>query len=201
MASRKSVQNRNHQPRAVSIALAQARGGREDRLSTLPGGEGGGKSLALRHGRRNSLAALTADGDNRDTLPTARASRNGDCETMENSVTFRSVIGLLVVWSLASSAEAQETRTFPDAQCTYTLPDKTWEWLDPQLAPKVIGKCLLLTRNQNGLVALLSFTPLEKGQKPDDRAFDQFEAGYLKDGKLKKLGGKDSTFRGIHSYQ
>jgi len=106
----------------------------------------------------------------------------------------------LPLLSLGNLAAA-DTRTFPDAECAYTLPNKDWEWLDPNLRQLDWGKTLVFARNQRGVLFTLrvrSLTPLDV---LSSHSYEDFEKDMLSDGKLTKMAGKHVLFNGIPSYQ
>ena len=106
-----------------------------------------------------------------------------------------------LLFASAALAAGQESKSFPEARCKFTLPGPDWDWLDPDLAPKGAGQPLAFAANQKGLGYLLVCSPLRKDEKPTALAFESFEAGFLEKSKVKKLAGKESTFRGIATYQ
>jgi hypothetical protein len=119
---------------------------------------------------------------------------------MEIAVHQKSLLCFLLFFGAGFSAEAGETKTYPEAQCQYTLPTDDWEWLDAQLAPKADAKSIVLVKNQNGMGFNLRYQPLA-GEKPTANSFESFETGFIQAGKMKKLAGAKITFRGIPAYQ
>jgi hypothetical protein len=73
----------------------------------------------------------------------------------------KAVACFLALLACVSSARGQETRTFPEAQCTYTLPGPDWEFLDPKLLTVDMGAGtnLVLTRAEKGGGFLLRSVP------------------------------------------
>jgi hypothetical protein len=112
----------------------------------------------------------------------------------------RLLLCCLVVFAFVSPAVAQDAKTYPEAHCKYTLPDTDWEWLDPQLAPAADVKCIALAKNQNGIGFTLRVGPLA-GEKPTTNSFESFEVGFIKGENMKKLAGKQISFKGITAYQ
>jgi hypothetical protein len=113
---------------------------------------------------------------------------------------FKFLVCFLPLLSLAAPVAA-ETRTFPDAECAYTLPNKDWEWLDPDLRQLDWGKTLVFARNQWGVLFTLrvrSLTPLDV---LSSHSYEDFEKDMLSDGKLTKMAGKHVLFNGVPSYQ
>lgn len=113
----------------------------------------------------------------------------------------KSLLCVSLFLASAACAAGQETRTFAEAHCKYTLPGPDWEWLDPQLVRKTIGKNLALAKNPQGLGFFLIYKPLANGERPTSASFSSYEAGFLESGKLEKLGASKGTFRGIATYQ
>src|SRR5262245_56089176 len=101
----------------------------------------------------------------------------------------------------ASAAGAQETRTFPEAECSYTLPGKDWQWLDPSTVQKPGGETIVFVHNPNGLRFTIRFHGLKQGQRTDATAFESFEWGLLQTTRMKKSGSKHISFKGVPSYQ
>jgi hypothetical protein len=122
---------------------------------------------------------------------------------MEMAMSRNAVACCLVLLVSFSSAAGEETRTFPDARCTYTLPGPDWEFLDPKLLTVDMGKGdnLVLARTQKGRGFHLRTMPLAPGEKVTPRAFESFEFGFIKAGNMKKLNASRLTFKGLPSYQ
>jgi hypothetical protein len=113
---------------------------------------------------------------------------------------FKYLVCVLPLFALGAPVAA-ETRTFSDAECAYTLPNKDWEWLDPSLRQLDWGKTLVFARNQRGVLFTLrvrSLTPLDV---LSSHSYEDFEKDMLSDGKLTKMAGKQVLFNGIPSYQ
>jgi hypothetical protein len=102
---------------------------------------------------------------------------------------------------LAPSVEAQQTRTFSEDHCKYTLPANDWEWLDPKLAPVSGMKTLAFVKNQTGVAFILRVETLKPGEKPTANSFESFEAGFIKSTNMKKLAGTKINFKGQPAYQ
>ena len=117
-------------------------------------------------------------------------------------------IAVLVFLTTATTATAQgtriligapPTRTFPDAECSYTLPEKDWEWIEPR--PTRHGKDvpIAVARNHRGFVFQLLVSPLT--QPPRSGWYQSFEDGFLSSGKWRKVDSKYFDFKGVPSYQ
>jgi hypothetical protein len=115
----------------------------------------------------------------------------------------KAVACCLALFGCVSSARGQETRTFPEAQCTYTLPGPDWEFLDPKLLTVDMGAGtnLVLARAEKGGGFLLRSVPLAPGEKVTPRTFESFEFGFVKSAHVKKLSSSRLTFKGLPSYQ
>jgi hypothetical protein len=106
----------------------------------------------------------------------------------------------IILFGFAIPAAA-ETRTFPEAECAYTLPNKDWEWLDPQLRELNWGKTLVFARNQKGVLFTLRVREVSRFEMLTSRSYADFEKDMLSDGKLTKISGKHLLFNGVPSYQ
>ncbi len=120
---------------------------------------------------------------------------------MEILVNRKEVCWFLVFLGIVSPTVAQETRTFPEAQCSYTLPGEGWKWLDPQLVQMPGGKTIAIAKNQKGIAFTLRFDHLKANEKPNSHSYESFESGLLKSGRMKKVSGEHLSFKGISSYQ
>jgi hypothetical protein len=108
---------------------------------------------------------------------------------------------LAVLLATASPAAAQRTRTFPDAQCSYTLPGADWEWLNPGALPHLGGKNIAFARNRSGMSFVLMFLRLEPGEKVQSNAYESYEIGFFRSSPGKKLGSRHLSFKTVPSYQ
>jgi hypothetical protein len=118
---------------------------------------------------------------------------------------------LPVVLAVAAAASAQgarvgsddyDTRTFPDAECSYTLPARDWEWIDPRSFPynrPTTMHPVALARNRNGHVLYLLIG--HATERLDSRAYLDYEAGVMSFGQVKRLGSRHLDFKGVPSYQ
>src|SRR5207249_4005265 len=121
--------------------------------------------------------------------------------TTRHVMRYRTSICLLTLLVIAPMAAGQDTRTFPEAECSYTLPGNDWEWLDPGLIKAGVGRGLVFAKSTKGLIFNLQFDPLKENEKVTSNAFESFEVGYLRSGQQKKRGSRRLTFRGVPSYQ
>jgi hypothetical protein len=103
-------------------------------------------------------------------------------------------LGLLL---LAAGPAAGQTRSFFDAQCSYTRPGVEWEWLDPKTGETV--RTLVVARNPSGITFALRYRP--KDQRPDANSFGAFEDHLLASGEYQKLDSRRFFFKGVLCYQ
>ena len=104
----------------------------------------------------------------------------------------------LLVLLMGSHAYAQETtRTFSYQHCTFSLPDNTWTWGQPQAVPNSLA---VATNEKGGVIVLLAI-PTPKGARLDKTFLDGFESGFLEGGVFVKTDSKTLSFKGIPSYQ
>jgi hypothetical protein len=96
---------------------------------------------------------------------------------------------------------AKQTREFPTEDCSFTLPDKDWEWLDPRLVPAPAVKALACAGNRSGLRVVIRCDPVKPSEVVTQRTYANFAAGILKSGRWKKLGAKHLSFQGVPSYR
>jgi hypothetical protein len=120
---------------------------------------------------------------------------------IENAMSHRAICCFLTFFVTAVSAKAQETRSFPEAECSYTLPGNDWEWLDPKLVQLPGGKTIAFARNKKGLAFTLRYDPLKANEKPKSNSYESFEFGLLSSGRIQKQSSKHLSFKGIASYQ
>jgi hypothetical protein len=118
---------------------------------------------------------------------------------------------LPVVLAVAAAASAQgkvvlyedyDTRTFPDAECSYTLPAKDWVWLDPRSIP--FGRLTMMhpvamARNRTGFEFYLLVGRVT--EEVNSWTYPSYEAGVMSLGTLKRLGSRHLDFKGVPSYQ
>jgi len=113
------------------------------------------------------------------------------------------VWGGAAVWFIllasVSTAVSQDTRVFPDFDCSYTLPGSDWKWLNPDQVP-VVGKVIVFAKNRKGLGVAVWVAEL-KLDKTTHRFYEGLEEGEFQSGQLKKLRSQFMTFKSIPSYQ
>jgi hypothetical protein len=116
-------------------------------------------------------------------------------------MTYRTLLCFSLLLTYSTTALAQASKEFPEAQCKYALPNSNWQWVDPQLVPHTIGKTLACAKNPRGFVFILINGPLRPGEQPTAETFAGFEAGFLKTSKATRVDGTESTFRRISTDQ
>jgi len=107
----------------------------------------------------------------------------------------------VLVLAVIGGPVAADTRTFPEAECAYTLPNKDWEWLDPKLRDLSWSKTLVFARNQRGVLFTLRVREVGPFETLTSHSYADFEKEMLSDEKLTRLSGKHLLFNGIPSYQ
>ncbi|HJZ93252.1 MAG TPA: hypothetical protein VKE40_20420 [Gemmataceae bacterium] len=95
----------------------------------------------------------------------------------------------------------KQTREFPTEDCSFTLPDKDWEWLDPRLVPGPPVKALACAGNWSGLKVVIRCDPIKPSEVVTQRTYANFAADMTRSGKWKKLGAKHVSFQGVPSYR
>jgi len=118
---------------------------------------------------------------------------------------------LPVILAVAAAASAQgtgdasddyDTRTFPDAECSYSLPAKDWQWIAPNSIPfkrLTMMRPVGIARNRTGLEFYLLVGRVT--ERLDEWAYPDYEAGVMSSGTLKRLGSRHLDFKGVPSYQ
>jgi hypothetical protein len=151
---------------------------------------------------------LQPNGD--DTSPPPLIQHAATIPRQRGPMKSKAVWVLLALFGVACPASAQgsrlilgpkETREFPDVECSFTLPDKAWEWLDPKLAPVPAVRTIAFARNRTGLKVMLRCDPVKPIEFVGQRTYANFTAGMLKSGRWKKLGAKHLVFKGVPSYR
>ena len=106
------------------------------------------------------------------------------------------------LWTVlaAGSPVVAQTRSFFDAQCSYTRPGVEWEWVDTKgVQTGESARTLVVARNPSGLTFTLRYRP--KDQRPEANSFGVFEHNLLAAGKYKKLGSRRLFFKGAVCYE
>jgi hypothetical protein len=106
------------------------------------------------------------------------------------------------LWTVlaAGGPAAAQTRSFFDAQCSYTRPGVEWEWVDTKgVQTGESTRTLVVARNPSGLTFTLRYRP--KDQRPEANSFGAFEDSLLASGKYKKLDSRRLFFKGTLCYQ
>jgi hypothetical protein len=113
----------------------------------------------------------------------------------------RPAVAVCMLFVLAAGGPAAaQTRSFFDAQCSYTRPGVEWEWVDTKAVQAgESARTLVVARNPSGLTFTLRYRP--KDQRPDANSFGAFEENLLATGKYKKLDSRRLLFKGALCYQ
>src|SRR5690349_7556598 len=64
---------------------------------------------------------------------------------------IRLTVGFVLAVPLLALAGPDSQRSFPDANCAFSLPGPDWEWLDPKKAPSSGTAALAFARNRAGV--------------------------------------------------
>jgi hypothetical protein len=119
----------------------------------------------------------------------------------KNVVSPKVICCAIVLCGIATTAHAQETKTFSEAECSYTLPEKEWIWADPKKVGDGKADVLVFAGTKSGFGFYCSFKPVLLGQRTDAKGLESFEGALIQELKCKKLGGRHFAFRGIPCYQ
>jgi len=112
--------------------------------------------------------------------------------------------GFISSTNAQDAANAEVTKMFPEAQCSYTLPGDDWKWADPAILQQHFADAttLAVAFKPTGLFVALRFNPPKPGEKTDSRRLEGFEAGLLQSGRMtKRREGKHLSFKGLPAYQ
>jgi len=85
--------------------------------------------------------------------------------------------------------------------CSFTLPGKDWEWLDPKMAPAPAVRVLAFVRNHTGMKVVLRCDPVKPSEIVGRRTYSNFANCIIKTGQWKRLGAKHLSFQGVPSYR
>src|SRR5262249_41639583 len=88
----------------------------------------------------------------------------------------------LALLGAASPASAQsrlilgekQTRVFPTEDCSFTLPDKDWEWLDSRQVPAPAVKALACAGTRSGLKFAIRCEPVKPSEVVTQRTYANF---------------------------
>jgi hypothetical protein len=128
----------------------------------------------------------------------------------KNAMKLKWIYFALAFCSFISSANAQDaanaevTKMFPEAQCSYTLPGDDWKWADPAILQQHFTDATTLAAafKTTGLFVALRFNRLKQDERTDPRSLESFEKGLLQSGRMtKRREGKHLSFKGLPTYQ
>lgn len=109
---------------------------------------------------------------------------------------------VVAVWAISNSMIlAEETRTFPEAKCSYTLPDKEWKWTETPTPKKGEMICLGSARKASGLIVMILHEPIPPNQVPTKANFKEFEEEVVNRPGVKKVASGPVRFLEVPSYQ
>jgi len=102
----------------------------------------------------------------------------------------------LLFWAFASFGEEEQTRTFPEYKCSYTLPGPNWKWGVPK---SDAGAVFMASNTEGYAVALMARAYPLKTITPKDA--ELFDKGAKKHGESTYRGGTFTTFKNLVCYQ
>jgi hypothetical protein len=108
--------------------------------------------------------------------------------------------GFISTLNADEPAAVEMTKTFTDAQCSYTLPSEDWKWADPKNLQQQFTDATTVAAafKTTGLIVTIRFNPLKPGQRTDSKSLESFEMGLLQSGRMtKRREGKHITFKGL----
>lgn len=108
---------------------------------------------------------------------------------------------LLIVGAASAGPVSLTQKSFPAANCSFALPDRDWEWLDPKAAADSDLPTLAFARNRAGLNFILRHRPLKAGEAVDRDAYTRGLRADLRRYDWEKVAGKHVVFKGVPSYQ
>lgn len=108
-------------------------------------------------------------------------------------------------WHSAFAAPFNEpVKTFPEAQCSYRLPDDNWKWGNVNAMQQFLADANTVAGafKTTGVFVAIRYKDQEKHNPPGPRSFESFEWGLLQTGNCRKLrDGRHLTFKGVPAYQ
>jgi hypothetical protein len=109
--------------------------------------------------------------------------------------------GLAALVGLATPAAGQSSRSFPDAQCSLSLPGKDWVWVDAKAVRVPGGEPVAAAAGPRGLMCTLQVSPIGAADQPGRRLYERFEADLVSTGQARSSDQKHGEYRGAPSYQ
>jgi hypothetical protein len=111
-------------------------------------------------------------------------------------------LGCLLVCADFASAGPIIGRSFPDANCAFSLPEADWQWLDQGEAPPGSFKSLAFARNRAGVNFWLKTDTIAPGEGVGPESYDNLERALAKGHQnWTKVGSKHVTFKGVPAFQ
>jgi hypothetical protein len=89
-------------------------------------------------------------------------------------------------------------RSFPEANCAFSLPGKDWEWLDPAKAPPSNYRPLAYARSRAGVSFWLKIHPIAAGEAVGPDSYENLERRLTSKSRTWiRLDSKHITFKGV----
>jgi hypothetical protein len=115
---------------------------------------------------------------------------------------LRISFGVLLVIASTSTAGPTIGRSFPDANCAFSLPDADWEWLDPRKAPPPAEQAVAFARNKSGVYFWLRIHAIAAGEGVGPTSYENLEKrSTAGNHNWTKVSSKHVTFKGIPAFQ
>jgi len=112
---------------------------------------------------------------------------------------FRLTIGCVLAVPLVAVAGPVLGRSFPEANCAFSLPGQDWEWLDPKKAPTLGTTALAYARNRTGVSFWLKVYPVPVGTGVGPGSYENWERQSAV--KWTTVSSKHFEFKGVPAYQ
>jgi hypothetical protein len=114
---------------------------------------------------------------------------------------FRLGTGWVLALPLFAVAESAVERSFPEANCGFTLPGKDWEWLDPKKAPTAGTAAIAYARNRTGVTFWLKVYPIAAGTAVGPGSYENWERQNAGKYNWTPVSSKHFEFKGVPAYQ
>src|SRR5262245_61040626 len=114
---------------------------------------------------------------------------------------YRLALVLLLAVAGIAVPEPAIGRSFPEANCGFSLPDKDWEWLDPKKAPSSNSNTLAFARNRTGVTFWLKVYPIAAGTAVGPGSYENWERQNAGKKNWMTVSSKHFEFKGVPAYQ
>jgi hypothetical protein len=115
---------------------------------------------------------------------------------------LRRSLGFLLAVAATSSAGPIIGRSFPDANCAYSLPVQDWEWLDPNQAPRPSEHAIAHARDKSGVSFWLIVETVTAGQGVGPASYENLEKQLLeRHNNWTKVSSKHVMFKGVPAFE